>query len=1092
VKTARRLWPGFIPIPVLVAVIGAVFLSVDRSLFFEPAWLLPLTNTLFVTVICLLVALIAVGNFAAAGSLQMLWLGTGVLAFGSGAAAAGFLRDVPGLGANLNVTISNCSALVGAVFHCAAALALLAGAPAGAAVRRRGLTAALWYGGALLFVAALTLAALRGILPRFFIQGSGPTPLRQWVLGSADLMFVFSSVVFLVRFARNGEPFLFWYACALALTGISLTAFFIQTSVGSAIGWTGRFSQYVGGAYFLAAVLTALRSARARGTSLNTILSSSFKPGEETFRTLAENTPDIIRRFDRGLRPVYANPAGSGSDAGFGKAAGEEGSRDPSPRLWRERIMRVFDTGEVVEARDLFRGEEGARLYQSRFLPEYGPLGTVENVLVVTRDQTEHERAVEGLRASGERYRALFLGMTEGFALHEVVRDRAGTPIDYRFLEVNPAFETLTGLSSGRVVGRLHSEVLPDDDPKWVRIYGRVALTGEPASFEDFSPALNRHLAVFAYRPAPLQFAVLFMDITERKRMEEELRRAHGELERRVEERTVALRRSNRVLRLLSECNRALVTLDNEEELVRAICQIMHEEGGFCMAWVGYAENDAEKSVRPVAHAGHVDGYLDAVRVSWADSERGRGPAGTAIREGRASEVADFLTAPMAAPWREEALRRGYRSSLSLPLLAEGRPFGALSVYAELPAAFDAEQVNLLRELAGDMAYGITALRARLQRDAMARNLEEKTVRLRGLAAEIAVAEERERRRLARVLHDELQQLIVGARYALGSLREQGQGVSFDEAAARVDAVLGETLEVSRSLASELTPPIRHNGLLGPVLEWLGSVMRQKYGLSVEIQDGGESSLKEEGLVVLLYQAVRELLFNVVKHSGTGVAAVSIRERGGTLTVVVEDRGKGFDTGLPEPDPGKPGGTGILAIRERIGLFGGSLDVRSAPGMGSTFTLSVPVDEDDAWPLLGEERAHALPGRRGRIRVLLADDHPVVRRGLFLALRGQPDIVVIGEAQEGRQAVDLACRERPDVVIMDARMPGLSGVEAAREIRAACPEVRVIGFSAFEDEEQSRAMREAGASAYIAKSDPPGRLLFAIRSCAAGVTGGAP
>ena len=119
-----------------------------------------------------------------------------------------------------------------------------------------------------------------------------------------------------------------------------------------------------------------------------------------------------------------------------------------------------------------------------------------------------------------ERYRSLFEGMTEGFALHEIVCDNKGVPCDYRFLEVNPAFERLTGLKQEKVVGRLMSEVLLDDDPTWVRRYGEVALTGRSASFQNYSTQLKRHYEVFAYCPAPQQFAVLFLDVTERKHLE--------------------------------------------------------------------------------------------------------------------------------------------------------------------------------------------------------------------------------------------------------------------------------------------------------------------------------------------------------------------------------------------------------------------------------------------------------------------------------------------------------------------------------------------------------------------------------------------
>jgi PAS domain S-box-containing protein len=135
------------------------------------------------------------------------------------------------------------------------------------------------------------------------------------------------------------------------------------------------------------------------------------------------------------------------------------------------------------------------------------------------------------LRESEERYRTLFEHMTEGFALHEIVCNEQGVPCDYRFLEINPAFAQLTGLKRDDVVGRLVTEVIPNIEPQWIAAYGAVTLTGKPIHFDNYSSALKRHYEVFAYRPAPRRFAVIFMDITERKEAELELKRQTALLE---------------------------------------------------------------------------------------------------------------------------------------------------------------------------------------------------------------------------------------------------------------------------------------------------------------------------------------------------------------------------------------------------------------------------------------------------------------------------------------------------------------------------------------------------------------------------------
>jgi len=173
----------------------------------------------------------------------------------------------------------------------------------------------------------------------------------------------------------------------------------------------------------------------------------------------------------------------------------------------------------------------------------------------------ERKHAEEALRASEVRYRSLFDNMTEGFALHEILTDAQGRPIDYRFLEVNPGFERLTGLKRTDLLGRSVLEVLPDTEESWIEKYGRVALIGEPIHFENFSAGLGRWYEVFAYQSASRQFAVIFIDITHRRQMEEELRKSRDELELRVKVRTAELEKVNAKL---SRYNRRLEELNKE------------------------------------------------------------------------------------------------------------------------------------------------------------------------------------------------------------------------------------------------------------------------------------------------------------------------------------------------------------------------------------------------------------------------------------------------------------------------------------------------------------------------------------------------
>jgi len=177
------------------------------------------------------------------------------------------------------------------------------------------------------------------------------------------------------------------------------------------------------------------------------------------------------------------------------------------------------------------------------------------------------------------------------------------------------------------------------------------------------------------------------------------------------------LRKVNRALRTLIQCNETLARAEAETTLMEDICCILVEQGGYRLAWVGYAEHDPARQVRPVAWAGYEAGYLADLDLTWADAERERGPTGMAIRTGQPALVRDILADPGFAPWRDGALRRGYASSIALPLNAGGHTLGALNIYAGEPDAFDTQEVALLAELANDLAFGVMALRTRAERD---------------------------------------------------------------------------------------------------------------------------------------------------------------------------------------------------------------------------------------------------------------------------------------------------------------------------------------------------------------------------------------
>lgn len=186
------------------------------------------------------------------------------------------------------------------------------------------------------------------------------------------------------------------------------------------------------------------------------------------------------------------------------------------------------------------------------------------------------------------------------------------------------------------------------------------------------------------------------------------------------------LRRANRALRTINECHQVLVRAHDESQLLEDICRLAVERGGYRMAWVGLAENDSSRSVRPAAYAGRDDGYLDKIKVSWGDNSYGHGPTGTAIRERRIFILQNIDSNPAYLPWREAARQHGYAASIALPLLTgDDECLGALCIYAVESRAFDDDEVELLTGLANDLAYGIKNLRNNAARDKSERLLRE-------------------------------------------------------------------------------------------------------------------------------------------------------------------------------------------------------------------------------------------------------------------------------------------------------------------------------------------------------------------------------
>lgn len=370
---------------------------------------------------------------------------------------------------------------------------------------------------------------------------------------------------------------------------------------------------------------------------------------------------------------------------------------------------------------------------------------------------------------------------------------------------------------------------------------------------------------------------------------------------------------------------------------------------------------------------------------------------------------------------------------------------------------------------------------------------EHRAAQLRALAAELTDTEQRERRRLSQLLHDHLQQLLVAAKLKLAVLRGRtgGGGAGFEE----LEDILKQSIDSARTLTVELSPPILHDAGLVSALPWLASWMEERHGIHVEVEADPKAEPASEEIRVILFEALRELIFNAVKHSQVSEVSVRVAQFGeNEIQIVVEDKGVGFDPASMDSGIDSNQRFGLFNLKERLDYVGGSLEIDSALGKGARFIMKAPKKiangvapeaapevaptEEQLTSNYGETKTMP-PG--GNLRVLLVEDHAIVREGIARLLRAQEGIEVVGEVADGLSAISLAVRLQPDVIVMDVSLPRMNGIEATRRIVQELRNVRVIGLSMHRQEDMAASMRAAGAVAYLAKDGPSDQLIATIR-----------
>jgi PAS domain S-box-containing protein len=566
--------------------------------------------------------------------------------------------------------------------------------------------------------------------------------------------------------------------------------------------------------------------------------------------------------------------------------------------------------------------------------------------------------------------------------------------------------------------------------------------------------------------------------------------------------------RLTKLYAVLSRVNESIVRIHDEQTLFQEVCRIIAEEGEFPLVWLGQIQ---DRRVVPAASSGPAVDYLNKISVEL-EGELGNGPTGSCIRENRVVVNDDFNSNPVIAPWRETALRSGFRASAAFPLHRLGGVIGAMTIYAAKPGVFDPEHVRLLEALSADISYALDKIwHERL------RSKAEEELRQAKDAAE--AANRAKSQFFANISHDlrtPMNAILGMTELALGEAKEPSIRDYLQTAKDSANVLLellNEVLDLSRMEAGKFqleSTPFNLRAALGQTLKILEMRAHEKgLQLACTVADDVPDALVGDPLRIR--QVLMNLVGNSVKFTERGEVNVRIdvlsrSDQDVQLKFLVQDTGIGISpqdqerifvpfTQAEASTSRIYGGTGLgLTIASNlVELMGGRIWVESRLGHGSKFHFTVrlgiataPVSMLDQ-PACESLFMAELPPALRPLRILLAEDNRASQKLVVYILNKRGHHVEV--AQNGREAVERVERQDLDAVLMDIHMSIMDGFQATSAIRAlsdpAKARLPIIAMTASAMKGDQERCLAAGMDAYVSKPMSANDLITVVERLAA-------